>query len=261
MNRCDRFNRVALLTGAKKLDDFASLRVIIFGIGGVGSWTAETLVRSGFTNITIVDADRVAVSNINRQLPALTSTVGQPKVEVMRHHLLDINPEAKITAIHGFYNAETASQFHLDEYDYIIDAIDSLSDKALLILNATSAMAETATSKRPVRLYSSMGAALKLDPSRIAVAEFWKVKGCPLAAALRRKFKKSDTYPKRKFQCVYSDELVKNHPDASELTDMSGAMTYNKVATNGALMHITSIFGITLGSLIIRDAMKRGPID
>lgn len=102
-----------------------------------------------------------------------------------------------------------------------------------------------------------MGAALKTDPSRIAVAEFWKVKGCPLAAALRRKFKKSGEFPARKFKCVYSDELVANHPDASKLTDTSGALTYNKVSTNGALMHITSIFGITLASIIIRHFMQR----
>ena len=97
-----------------------------------------------------------------------------------------------------------------------------------------------------------MGAALKTDPSRISVAEFWKVKGCPLAAALRRKFKKSGVFPTRKFKCVYSDELVANHPDSATLTDTSGALSYNKVSTNGALMHITSIFGITLASIIVR---------
>ena len=114
-------------------------------------------------------------------------------------------------------------------------------------------MAATARSERPVRFYSSMGAALKTDPLRIDVAEFWKVKGCPLAAALRRKFKKSGEFPARKFNCVYSDELVANHPDAAEMTDRSGAMTYNKVATNGSMMHITAIFGITLASLASND--------
>ncbi len=254
MKRSETFNRTALLTGADKLDEFARKRIIIFGMGGVGSWTAETLVRTGFTDITIVDADRVAVSNINRQLPATSSTVGEIKVDVMRHHLLDINPDANITAIHGFYNAETADSYDLTAYDYIVDAIDSLTDKALLILRATTAMAET----KRVIFVSSMGAALKLDPSRIRVDEFWKVKGCPLAAALRRKFKKSGNFPARKFQCVYSDELVPNHPlpeeDATPTTHQP--LTYNKVATNGSLMHITAIFGITLASLIIRHALK-----
>lgn len=257
MKRSDIFNRTALLTGTAKLEEFASKRVIIFGVGGVGSWTAETLVRTGYTDITLVDADRVAVSNINRQLPATSSTVGEVKVDAMKHHLLDINPEANITAIHGFYNPETAPDYDLTAYDYIVDAIDSLSDKALLIIRATESVAATASSPRPVKFYSSMGAALKLDPSRISVAEFWKVTGCPLAASLRRKFKKSGDFPRRKFQCVYSDELVPNHPDSASLTDTSGALSYRKASTNGSLMHITSIFGITLASLIIRDTLKR----
>lgn len=173
----------------------------------------------------------------------------------MKKRLLEINPEAEITAIHDFYNAATQDSYPLTDFDIIIDAIDSLADKALLILNATRAVAETANAPRKVRFYSSMGAALKTDPSRIAVAEFWKVKGCPLAAALRRKFKKSATFPAKKIKCVYSDELVANHPDATQLTDTTGAMTFNKVAVNGAFMHITAIFGITLASLAIRDLM------
>lgn len=257
MNREEVFNRTVLLTGRDTLAAFAEARVIIFGMGGVGSWAAETLVRSGFTQLTIVDADRIAVSNINRQLPATSSTVGQVKVEAMKARLLDINPDADIEAIHAFYTASTQTEYNLENYDVIIDAIDSLSDKALLILNATRAASETARSIRPVRFYSSMGAALKTDPSRVSVAEFWKVKGCPLAAALRRKFKKSGEFPARKFQCVYSDELVSNHPDSTAMTDNSGAMTFNKVVTNGAMMHITAIFGITLASLAIRDIMNR----
>lgn len=253
MNREEVFNRTALLTGRDILEKFTLLRVIIFGIGGVGSWAAETFVRSGFTRLTLVDADRIAASNINRQLPATSSTIGEIKVEAMRRRLLDINPDAEITAVHAFYSKETQDDYDLMSYDIVIDAIDSLADKALLILNATRAMAATAGSDRPVHFYSSMGAALKTDPSRIATAEFWKVKGCPLAAALRRRFKKSGLFPARKFKCVYSDELVRNHPDADSMTDRSGAMTFNKVAVNGAFMHITAIFGITLASLAIRD--------
>lgn len=255
-SRLETFNRTALLTGISTLERFNTARVIIFGLGGVGSWAAETLVRSGFTQLTLVDADRVATSNINRQLPATSLTVGEIKVDAMKKRLLEINPDADITAIHDFYNADTQDSYHLTDFDVIIDAIDSLADKALLILNATRAVAETANTPRKVHFYSSMGAALKTDPSRIAVAEFWKVKGCPLAAALRRKFKKSATFPAKKFKCVYSDELIANHPDATQLTDNSGAMTFNKVAVNGAFMHITAIFGITLASLAIRDLME-----
>lgn len=247
------FDRTARLTGPETLARMERARVILFGCGGVGSWAAETLVRTGFADITLVDADCVAVSNINRQLPALTSTVGRVKTEVLRERLLDINPSARITAIHALYTAETADSFRLEEYDYIIDAIDSLSDKALLILRATAAC----DARRTTRFYSSMGAALKLDPSRIAVAEFWKVKGCPLAAALRRKFKKSGHFPARKFKCVYSDELISAHPVYTAPSHTDTALSYGKAVTNGSLMHITSIFGITLASLIIRDEMEK----
>ena len=250
------FNRTALLTGLETLQRFEETRIIIFGIGGVGSWTAETLVRSGFTKLTIVDADRIAISNINRQLPASISSVGQVKVEIMKQRLLDINPQAEIKAIHDFYNKDSQGRYDLESFDYIVDAIDSLTDNALLILNATQAVDRTLGSAHPVKFFSSMGAALKIDPSRIAVAEFWKVKGCPLAAALRRKFKKSGEYPLRKFKCVYSDELVSNHPDSILMEDNSGALNYNKASTNGAFMHITATFGITLASLIIRDIMS-----
>lgn len=129
----ETFDRTARLIGNEALDRMSQARVILFGIGGVGSWAAETLVRTGIARLTIVDADRVAESNINRQLPALTSTVGQVKVDVLRQRLLDINPQAEITAVHGLYNADTASSWQLGDYDYIIDAIDSLADKALLI--------------------------------------------------------------------------------------------------------------------------------
>lgn len=248
------FDRTARLTGIHALYALGEAKVIIFGVGGVGSWAAETLVRTGLGHLTVVDADCVALSNINRQLPALASTVGQPKVDVLRTRLLEINPEADITAIQGLYDAASAPEFHLEDYDFVIDCIDSLADKALLILNATRAAAESARSGRQLGFFSSMGAALKMDPSRIAVAEFWKVKGCPLAAALRRRFKKSGTFPHRKFKCVYSDELVANSPDFNTAVDeaASDSMTFNKVVVNGSLMHITSIFGITLASLVIR---------
>ena len=133
------FNRTELLFGEERMKNLKDKKIIIFGIGGVGSWTAEALVRTGIINLTIVDADKVAVSNINRQVPATTETVGKIKTDAMRQHLFSINPEANITAINSIYSAATQHLFHLEEYDYIVDAIDSLSDKALLIYNATRA--------------------------------------------------------------------------------------------------------------------------
>ncbi len=242
----DQFNRVKLLTGHDVFERITRARVIIFGVGGVGSWTAECLIRSGILHLTIVDADRVAVSNINRQLMATIDTIGMSKVEVLKERLLSLSPQADITAIEDRYDSSSAPNYDLTTFDYIIDAIDSLADKSLLILNATA-------SRR--RFYSSMGAALKADPTRIKVDEFWKVKGCPLAAALRSRFKRSGIMPRRKFKCVYSNELLPNRCDDE---DRSGAMTFNKVKTNGALCHITAIFGMTLGGLVIEDIMSTG---
>jgi tRNA A37 threonylcarbamoyladenosine dehydratase len=232
------FSRAELLLGSEAMKCLSEKRVMIFGVGGVGSWCAEALIRTGITHLTIVDFDSVSPSNINRQLMATTATIGQPKVEVLRQRLLAINPLAEITALQQMLTEDSIEQFHLASYDYVIDAIDSLKNKALLILK---------TCETDARLFSSMGAALKLDPSRIRVTEFWKVEGDPLARALRKHFKSMQQYPQRKFQCVFSDEQLANQPIAAP----------NAERANGSLMHITAIFGLTLASLVIRDAAVR----
>ena len=236
------FSRSERLLGVAGMERLRSLRAIVFGVGGVGSWVAEALVRTGVVHVTIVDSDNVAVSNINRQLPATTLTVGQPKVEALKQHLLEVNPEAQITALNMIYSAENAPMFELENYDYIVDCIDSLEHKTALILHATSL---------PAKFFSSMGAALKMDPTRIQVAEFWKVKGCPLAAALRRRIKKKGTFPKKKFKCVFSEELLENRADTE--VSVGGTWDTQKAQINGSLMHITAIYGLTLAGLIIQD--------
>lgn len=227
------FRRNELLLGSETMERIAQKRVIIFGVGGVGSWCAESLVRSGISRLTIVDSDCVSVTNINRQLMATTKTVGQVKVDALKERLLSINPKAEITALQQVFSEETAENFQLDTYDYIIDAIDSLKDKATLILLAC---------QQHAKLFSSMGAALKLDPTRIKVTEFWKVKGDPLARALRNWFKKDKTFPKRKFLCIYSDELLKNQMPVDP-----------EDRGNGSIVHITAIFGLMLAGLVIQD--------
>ena len=227
------FRRNELLLGSETMERIAQKRVIIFGVGGVGSWCAESLVRSGISRLTIVDSDRVSVTNINRQLMATTKTVGQVKVDTLKERLLSINPKAEIAALQQVFSEETAESFQLDTYDYIIDAIDSLKDKATLILLAC---------QQHAKLFSSMGAALKLDPTRIKVTEFWKVKGDPLARALRNRFKKDKTFPKRKFLCIYSDELLKNQMPVDP-----------EDRGNGSIVHITAIFGLMLAGLVIQD--------
>lgn len=262
------FRRTELLLGADMMEAIAQKRVIIFGVGGVGSWCAESLVRSGIEKLTIVDSDRICVTNVNRQLMATMHTVGQVKVEALKARLLEINPHAEITALQQIYTEETADSFCIEQYDYIIDAIDSLKDKALLILRATATKAV---------FFSSMGAALKMDPTKIQVAEFWKVKGDPLAAALRRKLKKQGTLPRRKFKCVFSEELLQNQgvnkscgtsmclcPKAKEGPGDPALLNHewctSKAQINGTLAHITAIFGFMLAGLVMADINKKEQI-
>lgn len=234
------FDRTALLVGEKAMNRISEVKVILFGVGGVGSWVAECLVRTGVRHITLVDSDRIAETNINRQMPATSKTVGEIKTEAAKQRLLEINPEADVQAITIFYDLESAPQIDLSEYDYIVDAIDSLKDKALLILNAT---------RSGKKLYSSMGAALKMDPTKVKVGEFWSVKGCPLARALRQRFKKNKEFPARKFTCVYSDELLENKGFTEETCEY-------KARINGSLCHITAIFGMALAGEIIMDICR-----
>lgn len=227
----ESFSRLQLLLGRQQLERLASARVIIFGVGGVGSWCAEALVRSGICHLTIVDSDVVVPSNINRQLMATTATIGQPKVEVLAQRLRLINPEADIRAVVNRYNADTADSFCLGDYDYVIDAIDSLADKALLIHSVTL-LPDT-------QLLSSMGAARKMDPTAITVSEFNKVHSDPLARALRQTFKRTGMFPARKFMCVWSSEVLPNAEPSTE-------------RINGTVAHITITFGVMLASMVIK---------
>ena len=232
------FARVERLVGPEGLAKLGKARVILFGVGGVGGWCAEGLVRSGVGELTIVDPDTVAKSNINRQLPATSSTVGKPKVEVLRERLLDINPLCKVTALQKKY--ESGIPWGLDGYDIIIDAIDSLKDKAALILEASAA---------PGAFFSSMGAACKMDPSRVRVAEFFSVRGCPLGSALRKKLRQAKTLPAKPFLCVYDDEVL---PNLGPEQDPGPG----KAVANGTLAPLTGIFGFTLCALALQEILK-----
>jgi len=203
--------------------------VLLVGTGGVGSWCAEALVRTGIGRLVMVDADRVCASNVNRQLMATSETLGEPKVEALARRLREINPSANISAIAGVYSTETAGTFRMEEFEFVVDAIDSVADKAQLIRHALMSPATT--------LFSSMGAARKLDPLRIRVSEFWKVHGDGLARALRNRFRKSGEFPCRKFRCVWSDEPP--------------------VAEAGTVVHVTAAFGLALASLVVHDIVAR----
>lgn len=254
------FQRTELLLGRERMEKLAQANVIIFGIGGVGSWCAESLVRTGVKKLTIVDSDRVCVTNINRQCHATMQTVGEVKTEVLKKRLLEINPYAEINAVQKIYNEENYEFFNLDSYDYIIDAIDSLGSKIHLIRKATKTKAE---------VFSSMGASLKIDPTRVRVSEFWKVSGCPLASRVRKMMRKGEL-PSKPVQCVYSDEVLenvgasagcgtdkclcpKNKADVGdpELADHEWCSL--KAVINGTTVHVTAVFGFTLAGLVVQS--------
>ena len=237
------FARTSLLLGEDGLGACGKARVILFGAGGVGSWCAEGLVRSGIKHLTIVDPDNVNPTNINRQLQATTKTVGRPKVEALKARLQDINPDAEIEAVQKVYEDENYQDWHLEQYDYIIDAIDSLKDKISLLIRASQYRA---------KIFSSMGAALKVDPTRIKVAEFWDVRGCPLGSIIRKRMRQSKTFPHKNIYCVYDDEVLENKGVAPAPSD-DNPMESRKAVTNGTTGHITAIFGMTLAGLVIKD--------
>ena len=221
------FTRTKQLIGE---DGFAALqraRVILFGVGGVGGWCAETLLRTGIGHLTIVDLDKVDTTNLNRQVVATHENIGHSKVLEMQKRLLSICPTADVQAIDRQYNAETAETFDLAQYDIVIDAIDMVECKALLLYSATQA---------GCKVYSSMGAGRKTDPQKIRTAEFWKVQGCPLARALRTKMKKAGLMPASKIQCVYSEEI-------------SG--------DQGTLAPVVGVFGMTIAAMVIEHLAQQ----
>ena len=250
--------RTRLLLGEDNLARLQNARVLIFGVGGVGSWCAEALVRSGIGCLTLVDADVVCDTNCNRQLMATSLTIGQAKVEALRSRLLEINPQAKVEALQKIYNADSAASFKMEEYDFVIDAIDSLSQKADLILRATSL-------PKTVTFISSMGAALRTDPFKIRQAEFWDIKGDPLARAIRKKFKHLSVRPARKFQCVYSEEpprqnlgecseaVLCQQPSEFRPGESADPQLPAKAQINGSLCHITAIFGMSIAGMVINS--------
>ena len=172
--------RTAMLIGEDGVEKLKASSVLLFGVGGVGSFAAEALARAGVGHIGLCDNDMVSVSNINRQNVALNSTVGRLKVDVMRERIADINPDAKITVYPCFYSAETAGDFRFEDYDYIIDAIDTVTSKLLIIKTAK---------EKNIPVISCMGTGNKLDPTALTVTDIKKTSGCPLARVMRRELK------------------------------------------------------------------------
>ena len=246
----DFFSRSEAILGIEAIEELRTKRVILFGVGGVGSWCAEALIRTGLVHLTIVDGDTVQPSNINRQLPATRETLGRPKVEVLRERLLSINPEAEIKAINAMYEPTPSLKGGedlgeaLSEYDYIIDAIDSVAAKTDLIIRATRV--------RGLKVFSSMGAALRFDPTQVSTGELMSIKGDALAKAVRARMKKIGLKPYKKVKCVYSTEQAVRIQN----TDRYADRIQTELPIKGSLMQVTAVFGCTLASMVIEDIRK-----
>ena len=248
MNSGGFFSRSEALLGGAAMKRLAEAHVLIVGVGGVGSWCAEALVRTGVGHVTLMDDDVVAESNVNRQCPATAATVGRPKVEAMAERLRAINPACEVEARNSRFSS-AASISNWASFDLTIDAIDSVDCKAELILGATEA---------GVPLVSSMGAALRLDPTNVKVTRFEKVVGDGLARALRQRFKKLGRFPSAKFSCVWSGEQptlnteTQRHREAEENSVPPCLCVKNR----GSLMPVTATFGMCLASEAIKLLTK-----
>lgn len=225
----EQFSRTVSLIGEEALDRLNHARVILFGVGGVGSFAAEALIRAGVGHLTLVDGDVVSKSNLNRQLVALHSTLGQPKAEVMKRRASDICPEADVVALNLFYDGQTASQIDLSSFDYVVDAIDSVASKLLLIETCHAL-------NRPC--ISCMGAGNKLDPSAFEVEDIAKTLVCPLARVMRRELRARGILHHR---VVYSRELPAR---ASETGDQR---------VPASISFVPSAAGLVLAGAVIRD--------
>ena len=223
----NRFSRTEALLGEQAMEKLKKARVAVFGIGGVGGHVVEALVRSGVGAVDIVDSDKVCLSNLNRQIIATESSIGKYKVDVMKERILDINPEAVVNVHKCFYLPETKDEFDFSQYSYVVDAVDTVTAKIQLVMEAAEA---------GVPIISSMGAGNKLDPTAFQVADIYKTSVCPLAKVMRRELKKRGI---KKLKVVYSKEqpVVKNAVPAS-------------------VAFVPSVVGLIIAGEVIKDLVK-----
>ena len=228
--------RTELLLGKEKLDILRQSHVLVVGLGGVGAYAAEMIARAGVGRLTLADADVVGLTNINRQLLALHSTIGRPKAEVLAERLRDINPEIELTIVNRYIkDEETYTLLDAAHYDYVVDCIDTLSPKLALIVAAR---------ERGLKLVSSMGAGAKTDPTQLEIKDISKTHHCPLAHMLRKRLHKVGVY--KGFKAVFSPEPVREGA-------MIIAEEQNKKSQVGTISYIPALFGIGCASVVIRD--------
>lgn len=238
----ERFDRTKRLLGAEAMEKLHNSHVAVFGIGGVGGHAVDALVRSGIGTITIVDSDEVAVSNINRQLIATEKSVGRKKVDVMKEHLLEINPTVLVEVHDCFFLPETQGEFDFQQYDYVVDAVDTVTAKIALV---------EACEKANTPIISSMGAGNKLDPAAFEVADIYKTSVCPLAKVMRRELKKRNI---KHLKVVYSkEEPLEPMDDVDFVSDENR----QRRATPGSIAFVPSVAGLILAGEVVKDLAKR----
>lgn len=238
----NEFSRTELLIGQAALEKLQNSRVAIFGVGGVGGYVCEALVRSGVGHFDLIDNDTVSLTNINRQIIALHSTIGKLKVDVMKERMLDINPDVDVSVHPCFYLPETADQFDFSNYDYVVDAIDTVTGKIEIIVQADA---------HQVPVISSMGAGNKLNPAMMEVSDIYKTSVCPLARVMRRELKKRHI---KQCKVVYSKEKAIQPSQA--LLEKYGADSeenFTKKSIPGSTAFVPSVAGLILASEVIKD--------
>lgn len=228
------FSRTELLIGAEAITKLENSKVAVFGIGGVGSYTVEALVRSGVGKIVMIDNDVVSLTNLNRQLLATTQTIGQAKVKAMRDRILTINPRCEVTIFEKLYLPETSQELLADDYDYIVDAVDMVTAKIDLIVQANN---------RGIPIISAMGAGNKLDPTRFEVADIYQTTVCPLAKVMRKELRKRDI---PSLKVVYSKEIPIKPMSSEESTDI-------RKQTPGSVAFVPSVSGLIIAGEVIKD--------
>lgn len=238
----NEFSRTELLIGQAALEKVQNSRVAIFGVGGVGGYVCEALVRSGVGHFDLIDNDTVSLTNINRQIIALHSTIGKLKVDVMKERMLDINPDVDVSVHPCFYLPETADQFDFSNYDYVVDAIDTVTGKIEIIVQADA---------HQVPVISSMGAGNKLNPAMMEVSDIYKTSVCPLARVMRRELKKRHI---KHCKVVYSKEKAIQPSQASlEKYGADSEENFTKKSIPGSTAFVPSVAGLILASEVIKD--------
>ncbi len=236
----DQFSRTELLLGPEAMESLHNKRVAVFGIGGVGGYVCEALVRSGIGAFDLTDDDKVCVTNLNRQIIATRNTIGKYKVDVMRDRMLDINPDVDVRIHKCFFLPENADDFPFDEYDYVVDAVDTVTAKIELILRAKEA---------GVPVISAMGAGNKLDPGRFKVADIYDTEICPLARVMRRELKKRGV---DSLKVVYSDEPPVVPYDQTESLPEEGEHPGRR-STPGSTAFVPAVAGLMIAGEIVKD--------